>query len=329
MKKRLLTIIIILVLLSIACKSSGDKKKAPEVGEVTEVTEVLVETEKDETKGEKEIVSPTEPIEPIQSPTEVSASVSEVLPFEEIVVVDNTEVVIKLTGIDPDDSWGYGVKTYLENKSDSKTYRFSVVDAYINGVQCDRLFSSEIGPGKKEFVSISFNTEELSENKVTEFTDIEIVFSARDADDWLAEDVAYETINIYPYGEDKAIQFVRESMPNDNVVIDNEYVTMIVTGYEHDDIWGFTANLYLVNKTDKEVLFSVSNGSVNGFMVNPFFYHSLLPSKVSFSTMSWSDSSLEEQGITDIEEIEFTLRVYEFKNYDNDLVNEVIRLIPN
>lgn len=41
-----------------------------------------------------------------------------------------------------------------------------------------------------------------------------------------------------------------------NVIIDNDYVTVIVTGYEDDEIWGYTANLFLLNKTDKTVMFS-------------------------------------------------------------------------
>lgn len=71
-----------------------------------------------------------------------------------------------------------------------------------------------------------------------------------------------ETIHIYPYGEDKAVKFVREAQATDNVIIDNNYITVIVTGYEKDDIFGYTVNLFLLNKTDKNVMFSVDEASV-------------------------------------------------------------------
>ena len=67
-----------------------------------------------------------------------------------------------------------------------------------------------------------------------------------------------------------AVAFVREAQATDNVIIDNDYVTVIVTGYEDDEIWGYTANLFLLNKTDKTVMFSVDDASVNGFMADPF-----------------------------------------------------------
>ena len=36
--------------------------------------------------------------------------------FEEVVVVDNEECSVKITGLDPDNIWGYTLKAELENK---------------------------------------------------------------------------------------------------------------------------------------------------------------------------------------------------------------------
>lgn len=45
--------------------------------------------------------------------------------------------------------------------------------------------------------------------------------------------------------------------------------------------------------------------------------------------MSWSDSTLEENGITNVETIEFKLRAYDADDWSaSDLVNEVITLNP-
>lgn len=321
MKNRLLTILIVFVLLSLACTSGSEKKDTATATEPT----VEVETEVTDS-NDAGTVDPNTPLEP----TEVPLVVLEPVPFEEIVVVDNSEVMIKITGLNPKALLGYEVLAYLENKSATKTYMFAVVDASMNGIKVDPFYATEIAPGKKEIGSITFPTSKLEGNGVTEFTNIEILFRAYDSDDWTAEDVAYETVNIYPYGLEKAVPFVRETKATDYIVVDNEYVTMIVTDYEDDPIWGFTANIYLINKTDKEVMFSVSEASVNGFMVDPFYAHSLFPGKASFSSMSWSDSSLEEQGITEIEEIEFTLRVYDANDFmGNDLVNQIVVLNPN
>ncbi|MBE6643573.1 MAG: hypothetical protein E7615_07965 [Ruminococcaceae bacterium] len=249
--------------------------------------------------------------------------------FTEVVAVDNTECLIKITGIDPDNMWGYSLNAQLENKSADKTYMFTVDSAAINGVQCDPFFASEVAAGKKDITSISFSGDDLKENGVGDYTDIELTFRVYDSNNWEAEDVVKETVHIYPYGEDKAVKFKREAQTTDNVILDNEYVTVIVTGYEEDEIWGYSAKLFLINKTDKEVMFSVNEASVNGFMADPFYATSVLAGKCKFSSMTWSDSTFEENGITAVEEIEFNLRAYDYDDWTaTDFANEKITLNP-
>ncbi len=249
--------------------------------------------------------------------------------FTEMVAIDNEECTIKITGIDADNMWGYTINALLENKSAEKIYMFSVDSAAINGVKCDPFFASEVAAGKKSNEEISFSVDDLEDNGITDFTDIELTFRVYDSEDWLADAVAKETVHIYPYGEDKAVKFVRESQPSDNVIIDNEYVTVIVTGYEEDDIWGYTANLFLVNKTDKNVMFSVDDASVNGFMADPLYATTVSAGNCAFSSMSWADTTFEENGITEVETIEFKLRAYDDDDwFAEDFANETVTLNP-
>ena len=76
-----------------------------------------------------------------------------------------------------------------------------------------------------------------------------------------------------------------------------------MTGYTEDSIWGYTVNLFFINKSDKEVMFSVNDASVNGYMADPFFAKAVMAGKCAFASMSWSDSTLEENSIAEIEEI--------------------------
>lgn len=162
-----------------------------------------------------------------------------------------------------------------------------------------------------------------------DYTDIELTFRVYDSDDWSADEAARETVHIYPYGEDKAVRFVRETKATDNVIVDNDDVTVIVTGYEKDDIWGYTVNLFLVNKTDKNIMFSADDASVNGYMADPFYATTVVAGKCAFSSMSWSDSMLEDNNITAVEEIEFKLRAYDSNDWSGgDFFNETVTLKP-
>lgn len=261
--------------------------------------------------------------------TKGNENIENEITFTEMVAVDNEECTIKITGIEADGMWGYTIKALLENKSADKTYMFSVETAAINGVQCDPIFATKVAAGKKSNEDIIFTSNELKENGITEYTDIELTFRVYDSNDWTADAVAKETIHIYPYGEDKAAKFVREAQTSDNVIIDNDYVTVIVTGYEDDELWGYTVNLFLINKTDKDVMFSVNEASVNGFMADPFYAASVSAGKCAFSSMAWSDTTFEENNITEVETIEFKFRAYDKDNLlGDDFVNETITLNP-
>ncbi len=248
--------------------------------------------------------------------------------FEEMTVVDNEQCAIKITGIEPDNTWGYTLNAYFENKSEDKTYMFSVQNAAINGLQTDPFFATTVAAGKKSNEDINFSAD-LSSYGLTDYTDIELTFRVYDNDDWTADDVALQTVHVYPYGEDKATTFVRESESTDHVIVDNENVTIIVTGYGEDEIWGYTMHLYLVNKTGSEVMFSADDVSVNGFMADPFWATSVAAGKAAFSDVSWSDSTFEENDITTVEEIEMTWSVYNNEDWEqDDFYNETTILNP-
>ncbi len=306
----MLFLVFIMVLSLVACAAeTTNNDGGTNVNNTANNAEPNISSQEETTKGEEE------------AENEIT--------FTEMIAIDNEECTIRITGIEADSMWGYTIKALLENKSADKTYMFSVESASINGVQCEPFFATEVASGKKSNEDIIFTGDELKESGITEYTDIELTFRVYDSNDWTEDTVAKETIHIYPYGEDKAVNFVREAQASDNVIIDNDYVTVIVTGYEEDEIWGYTVNLFLLNKTDKNVMFSVDEASVNGFMSDPFYATSVSPCKCAFSSMAWSDGVLEENNITEVETIEFKFRAYDEDNWlGDDFANEIITLNP-
>ncbi len=107
------------------------------------------------------------------------------------------------------------------------------------------------------------------------------------------------------------------------VLVDDEKITLKITDVTQDPIWGYTWNVFVENKTEQELMFTVQNVSVNGFMCDPFWATAVDAGKKSNSTVSWLDSTLEENGIEKVEEITFTLRVYDSNDWlAEDVVNE-------
>lgn len=249
--------------------------------------------------------------------------------FEEVTVVDNDECAIKITDIDADNMWGDTLKVYLENKNDEKTYMYSVVSASVNGIEVDPLFANKVAAGKKANKEINFMDDGLKKNGI-EFTDIAMTFRVYDSNELADyEEVARETVHVYPLGEENATLFVREEQASDQVLIDNEKCKATVIGTENDSILGYTLNLYLENKSDSSVMFYVEDVSVNGYMIDPFWARSVSAGNVAFSDMSFSTSAFEENNIETDEDIELTIRAYNYEDYSaNDYAKETVTINP-
>ena len=249
--------------------------------------------------------------------------------FEEVTVVDNDECAIKITDIDADNMWGDTLKVYLENKNDEKTYMYSVVSASVNGIEVDPLFANKVAAGKKANKEINFMDDGLKKNGI-EFTDIAMTFRVYDSNELADyEEVARETVHVYPLGEENATLFVREEQASDQVLIDNEKCKATVIGTENDSILGYTLNLYLENKSDSSVMFYVEDVSVNGYMIDPFWARSVSAGNVAFSDMSFSTSAFEENNIETVEDIELTIRAYNYEDYSaNDYAKETVTINP-
>ena len=94
-------------------------------------------------------------------------------------------------------------------------------------------------------------------------------------------------------------------------LVDDESCTVIIKGYDENALLGYGVNVFLENKTDKELMFSVSEVSVNGFMCDPFWGATVSAGKKANEQITFFASDFESNGIETVEEITFTLKVYD------------------
>lgn len=113
------------------------------------------------------------------------------------------------------------------------------------------------------------------------------------------------------------------------VLVDDENCTVKVTAVDADSIWGYALNVYLENKTDTELMFTVEDVSVNGFMCDPFWAASVAAEKKANEQIGFSEDDFEKNGIETVEEITFTLRVYDNGDWmADDIVNQTFTVNP-
>ena len=97
----------------------------------------------------------------------------------------------------------------------------------------------------------------------------------------------------------------------EKVVVDNEVCTFKITGIDPGGALGYTLNVFLENKTDEDLMFSLGKVSVNGYMCDPFWASAVDDGKKAKSDINFSKEEFMTYGIEKVENIEFTLLVYD------------------
>lgn len=319
MKKLFAALLAVLMVLSLAaCTGTPkiDSSKKTTGATTAAETEPATEPATEATEAEETSAPDTE--------TEPAAA----LDFEELVIVDDENCTFKVTGIDPNGYWGYTIKVFLENKTD-KELMFSWDNVSLNGFMCDPFWACSVTAGMKANEEISFYEEDLELNGIQTVTDISFDLTVYDSNDWSADYLVSDNFTIYPYGEEAVTPYVREAVEGETVLVDNEYCTIIIVGYDPDNYWGYTVNVYLENKTDSTLMFAIEDAAVNGFMCDPFWADTVAGGKRSNTEISWSSSDFEANGIAEVETLVLPFSVYNYDDWSADYyVDETFTVNP-
>jgi len=104
----------------------------------------------------------------------------------------------------------------------------------------------------------------------------------------------------------------------EQVLVEDDNITVKFTGTQEDSLWGYTVKVYLENNTEKDLMFSVDDVSVNGFMCDPFWASTVAAGKKTNEKITFSEAAFAENGIEAVEEISFTLHVYDSNDLSAD-----------
>ena len=242
----------------------------------------------------------------------------------EQVLVDNEYCTITAVSVREPDFYGPAVKVLCENKTEDKNLMFSIGECAVDGYMLDPFWAESVAAGKKSNSEISFSAEEMEACGITMLHEIEMELRVYNYDDWSEDDYVHETVTIYPTGltADQITVPERPHTDNEFVVYEDNNISFVILGEDPDGYWGYTLRCYLENRSDQHLMFSWDDVSVNGFMIDPYWADSVMPGKRSVGTISFMDSDFTENGITQVENIEFMLKVYDLDDLWADFLLE-------
>ena len=260
---------------------------------------------------------------------EVPADAIDATTMDEVVLLDDDLCTVSIKGFEvPDDDWyGYKVKMFVDNKSDQEL-RFSADYISLNGYVLNPYWGETVAGGHKSNSEMTFYLEDMAANNITDVNELglKVVVRNEDYDDL---DTGYFTI--LPNGTDAPAQ-PEQVFPDDaQVLVDNDVLTLIVTGAPYSDDYYTSIPVYVENHTDNVIALSAYGSSaVNGYEVYTGLYGAIPGGKKMNTTIYWDNDDLAENDIDTIEEVELELTVsddedWSVDDYYSDVINFTVQ----
>ena len=191
------------------------------------------------------------------------ASTSSPVPWQDVTVLDDAICTLMITGIDLNHPSGHqAVDILFENKTADRTLTAVLQGASDCGIErAVEGPSLEAGPGGTVQGSVVIGDAQVQwepqqgageENGIS-LSDLALTFSVAESGAQAWEFLAHETVHVYPMGEDHARLYFRVSQPEDVVLLDNDVLTLIMTGTS-DGLDGARAvDFFVQNKTSHKL----------------------------------------------------------------------------
>jgi hypothetical protein len=311
MKKLTIISIISVVILSILACGGTSEVTEEVLKPVTEEIITDIETEDQENQEEST---------PIQIDTEESPSSTDIH-IEEQVVFDQEGIKITIKSLDIESSFfGPELKVLIENNN-AIDITVQVRKASINDIMVDAMFSSDVATGKKINDEITFMSSELEDAGITTIKEIEFSFHIFDTDSWDTI-IDSDMIHIETSADDA---FVQEFDDSGFLAVDSNGVKIVIKKLDSEDsFWGADVYVYIENNTNQDITVQVRDVSIDGFMVDPIFSSDVVSGKKAFDSISFMESDLVDNEITDIKTIELKFHVFDMDSWDTIFDSDIV-----
>ncbi len=246
-------------------------------------------------------------------------------------VADNELGVFRIESAEDDEFFGFTLHVSCENKTQDKKLQFAMNNVLVNGYMADPYWSADVAAGQLESFDIHFGTNTFEKSGIDLVDEIAFTFTLSDSDDWFSAALFEDSCKIYPSGKspEEIVYQPRRTGEKEMVVFDREEGTMVILETETDPFWGYTVNCYLENYSDRPLSFGWRDVTVNGYIINPYFNETLAPGARAYVQVSFSDTDLKQNNITEVSAIDFTARISDPNDFwAEDLYNEAFHYEP-
>lgn len=230
----------------------------------------------------------------------------------ETVILDKEGIKVTAKSISYDSWSGPEIKVLVENNS-SENVTIQARKFSINGIMIDPTFSAEVNAGKKANDTIAISSSELEAAQISTIKDIEFGLDVFNSDSW--NDIfKQEGIKL----ETNAKDYVQKYNTDGKLVVDQNNIKIYVLKKDDkDSFWGAEIYVYIENNSSQDITVQARDVSIDGFMIDPTFSSDVSAGKKAYDTITFHESDLKDNDITDIKEIELKFDVFNADSWND------------
>lgn len=266
---------------------------------------------------------PAEVITPTEAEITEPSTPENLLGNDIIQLVDNEQVAVHIVNIENNVHTGMQLRIQCENRTD-RALLFSWDMVSVCGFMYDPFWAEEVAAGKTANSTVYLDTYELEQMDVTSVDEISFTLRVVDSENWMEAPLVEEACTVYPTGRnaDTLILPNRSATEDQVVLADNEDLRFVIEWADQEDSSAYTVYVYMENKTDRNLMYAWDLVSVNDVMIDPFWAMSVAAGKKACSEVTFYRSELESNGIAEVSDIEFTLLVSDYDDWEADYLLE-------
>lgn len=306
--RKLLILLVVLTMVLVGCSSSDEEPNVKEVDSVSNPGSESPSTDSEDDNENEVVETP-----PASAPSEAK--------IEQKVIFESNDIIVTVNEINYDGLFGPELSLLIENNSD-KNITVQARNVSINGIMVDPLLSTDVASMKKANDSLTFMRSELDEASITTIKDIELSLKVVDTDTY--EDIAMtEPILL----QTDAVDYVQTYDDSGEVAYDANGVKIVAKKLDSEDsIFGADLYMYIENNSERDITVQVRDVSINGFMVTGYFSAEVGKGKKSFDSITFLDSDLTENNITDFESIELYFEISDSNTYETIVETDIVSI---
>ena len=317
MRKLVVLILIFSFCLSMVACGSEQKVEIPSTEPVAEDTAAP----KIEEKAQPE---ETEPVEtaPVEEEPVLTEPILQEVTISESIIFENDNYKATITGFNDSDSYEAKIKVHLENFTD-KNIVLTANHFVVNGIYmwCDLYIKAAAGKNAKGYIGV--RREDMEEFGITQIA----TMYTNDAS--FVDTDSYDTLDEFEFEVMTSIadDYVQEIDDSGSLVYSEDGIEIKYKGHRVNDYGEVELMFYMKNGTDRDLIISCDNVSVNDYTVYGDLLARCNAGSVCYALMDFYEDDLVENDIEKIETVSFTFEMYEQKTYDSYRDTDFVDLI--